>query len=118
VKKTHIDTYKKREAKRELDLAVYRITEMTDIETQLMLVFLEDKLGKKYDFLQLLTLWVFLFFGISRRIEPIDNTHKWICSELIAESAYSAGIRFSDKIDPDCISPADIINSNKVRRIE
>jgi len=117
VKKTHITDYLEREYKGKLEVDIYRITNITDIERDLMLLFLEDKIGKKYDFLQLLTLWVFIVLGISRRIEPIDNTHKWICSELIAESAYSAGIRFSEKIDPDCIAPADIVNSPRVEKI-
>ncbi|MBN1467738.1 MAG: hypothetical protein JW924_03350 [Fusobacteriaceae bacterium] len=117
VKKTNIDDYIKRQKQNKLSLSIFRINDLTEKQLNLMCLFLEDQIGTKYDFIQLIVLWVFLVLGISRRLEPIDNSHKWICSELIAESAYNAGIRFSEKVDPDCTSPADILYSKKVKKL-
>lgn len=109
--------FKKAKAKKKLDYAIYTIKDISDKQIEKMTNFALDKVGTKYDFIQFICIAFMFFFKITRRIEPIEEGRKWICSELMAESAYEAGIRFQDNVDPDNTTPGDIASSSIVERI-
>jgi uncharacterized protein YycO len=102
-----------------LDYAIYGWKEGAVSEEAIdgMIAFMERQIGRKYDFLQLLSIAFFLLFKISLKIEPIDIRQAWLCSELVAEAAYPYGIQFDAKVDPDNMSPQDIMTSDVLEKI-
>jgi len=100
-----------------LDFEVYRIKNVKKEQIEIMVNFIGSQVGRKYDFVQFFSLGLMLLFHITRRVEPIDIRRRWICSELVAEGAYLAGIRFHENIDPDNITPEDIASSSLVERV-
>ena len=116
VTETSFEDYISRSKLKKLQFSLYRIN--TSIKNKkLMIKFMENEIGRKYDFLQVINLGLWLLFKINRNIEPIDLRHSWFCSELIAEAAYSINLRFSNNIDPDLIEPNDILHSPLVRKL-
>ncbi|RLI54441.1 MAG: hypothetical protein DRP09_13030 [Candidatus Thorarchaeota archaeon] len=103
--------------KGKLDFAVWRWKNVTPKQIEIMVDYVEQQVGCKYDFLQLLCLGVYIILGVPLTIEPIDLRHSWICSELVAEAADTAKIRLSDKIDPDNTAPGDIVKSGLLYRV-
>ena len=114
---TPFDVYKKQEALNKCDYAIYKFIHLGPVEIESVITFLLDKVGSKYDFLQLLSLFIFFIFNITRRIEPIDIRNAFICSELLAEAVESIGVRFVSHIDSDNITPTDIEKSIIVAKI-
>lgn len=102
---------------KKLEFALYRIKDISNEQIDTIVKFVSDRIGHKYDFFQFISLFFMFLLRVTRRIEPIDNTNKWLCSELIAEGAYQAGIKFQENIDPDNITPEDIASSDIVVRI-
>jgi len=97
---------------------IYKIKDITEDQKNIMVQFIIERIGHKYDFFQFICLGLMLLVGLTRKIEPIDDTNKWLCSELIAEGAYQAGIKFHENIDPDNITPGDIVSSKITIKIE
>lgn len=118
VEKTPLDKFLGLVIERKLDFDIYKFKNISERQLGIMLRFIKKEVGRKYDFIQMLNLGLFLFFGVKRDLEPIDNSKKWFCSELIAEGAYEAGIRFHENIDPDNITPADMLNSGLLEKVE
>lgn len=77
--------------------------------------FCEKSAGKKYAFLQLLMIWFSYTFGVSN--VPDVSKKAMICSEFVSTAFNYAFIKLSEK-DLWNITPADILNSDKLWRIE
>jgi len=115
---THLSEFKEKQNQGKLSYDVYRIKKITEIQKTSMIEAASRELGAKYDFAQFFSLGTMLLTKITRRIEPIDIRHRWICSELVAEAAYEAGIRFHENIDPDSTTPSDIANSPILEKVD
>lgn len=118
VAKTPFSEFQKLKEENKLDFAIYKIKDIEDEQIEIMITLANTEIGAKYDFAQFISIGLMLLTGCTRRIEPFDNSHRWICSELVADGAYFAGIRFYENIDPDNMSPGDIAKSPKVERVE
>ena len=118
VYKTDISKFEELRDKNKLEFNIYRFREITETQLILMIDYALGNVGMKYDFWQLITLYLFFLLHINRKIEPIDVCNAWICSELIGESAEHAGIRFQGNVDSDNITPKDIYTSLKVELIK
>jgi len=103
---------------KKLEFALYKIKDITEEQADTMVKFISQRVGHKYDFFQFISLFFMLILKITRRSEPMDYTSKWLCSELIAECAYQAGIKFHKNIDPDNITPGDIASSDITIRVK
>ena len=82
-----------------------------------MVSYCESKLGKKYDLLQVLSLYILIILGIGRTVDPLDVREAFVCSELIGQGAEEAGIIFAEDVAIDRLTPADIYNSDKLEKI-
>ncbi|MHA1437856.1 MAG: YiiX/YebB-like N1pC/P60 family cysteine hydrolase [Promethearchaeota archaeon] len=117
VVKTQFKEFKKAKENKKLEYAIFKIKNITDDQIEIMTTFAKSELGARYDFAQFISIGLILLTGCTKRIEPLDNRNKWICSELISDGAYFAGIKFYENIDPDNISPGDIAKSQIVERV-
>lgn len=117
VEETALSEFVKSRDAGKLEFNIFEFTEeISEEQIEVMVRFCEMEIGTSYDWLQFLSLAFMFLFKITRRIEPFDERHAWLCSELIGEAAYTADIEFIEDVDPDNITPADIINSGLVRR--
>lgn len=117
VREIPLDKYFQDIERRVCKCAIYRFKVISDAQINGIIDFMSQKIDNKYDYLQLICLALFLLFHITRRIEPIDICDAWICSELVAEASESVGLRLSDKIDSDCITPQDIVTSERIIKV-
>jgi len=117
VAKTSFLDFEMAKAENKLDYAIYKIKDITEEQINIMTTFANTEIGAKYDFAQFISIGLMLLTGCTRRIEPFDNSNRWICSELISDGAYFAGIEFYENIDPDNMSPGDIAKSPIVERV-
>ena len=93
----------------------YKICRLTDqSRVPKMVEYCLSNLGKHYDFLQLLSLYILVGLRVKRTVEPIEFKNAFICTELISQAAEFAGFRFQDGVANDRITPQDIYSSNKV----
>lgn len=72
--------------------------------------------GNNYAFAQLLMMFLKYTFRLSH--VPDVSKKAMICSEFVSAAYASAGIRLCDKCHDHEVSPADILNSTKIWRIE
>ena len=79
--------------------------------------YCESKVGKRYDVLQLISLYILILLGIKRTIAPIDIREAFVCSELIGQGAYSAGIELIEGVEVDRLTPGDIYESDKLEKV-
>jgi len=115
VKIGSIDEYKRLLSKKKLNFDVYEFDSLkvSDKQIEDILWYIKKQVGRPYDFFQFFCLALFLIMHLNRLIEPIDVRNAWLCSELIAEAAYAAGLEFQlGRVDPDNISPSDIAKSD------
>jgi uncharacterized protein YycO len=117
VKITDITGYEIARAEGKLDFDIYRFKNISQHQIDTTTSFLLDQVGCKYDFLQLLSIFIFFVFHINRTIEPIDIRKAFICSELIAKALEIANIKISEEVDVDNITPFDIEYSEKLEKI-
>lgn len=95
--------------KKKLEYNIFEVKDLTQEQKNIIAEYVINRIGTKYDFLQLISLLVFFVFNINRKKEdPIDIRNKFICSELVSESFNEANFKFSDNIDNDNITPNDI----------
>ena len=83
----------------------------------IMISYCESKVGKKYDLIQVISLYILIILGIKRTVDPIDIGDAFVCSELISQGAESAGIIFADGVAIDRLTPADIYSSDKLEKL-
>jgi hypothetical protein len=81
----------------------------------MILNFVYNSISKGYD-------WK-MFFGIGiHRILKLknnwDNKNKYICSELVYSAYKYAGIKLLSDVNEKDISPADLVNSKLLRKLE
>jgi len=115
---TPFEVFKKKKEKGEIyDYAVFEVIGISEEQKEKVAEYALGEVGNKYDLVQFFNIALFLFLNIARIVEPIDIRHAWVCSELVAEAYDSVGIRFTEDVDPDLITPADIVCSKLVRRI-
>ena len=112
---TPLSSYEDREFSHKLEYRIFEVDGMTKEQVYKVIEFSKKEVGKKYDFLQLVSIYFFYLFGIPKKYEPIDVTEAWICSELVAEAFEYAGIKFSNDINSDNMTPKDILNSNLLK---
>ena len=91
---------------------ICRLTDQSRVPK--MVEYCLSKLGKRYDFLQIISLYILVGLRIKRTVEPIEFKDAFICTELISQAAEYAGFRFKDDVANDRINPQDIYSSNKV----
>ncbi len=114
IKVTHIKQFEKLQEKGKIEYRIGKVEVATNCQIDKAVEYALDTIGTKYDFLQLVSLFLFAVLKINRTVEPIDCKNMFICSELVAKSFNHAGINFNDKIELDVITPADIESSNIV----
>jgi len=115
---TPFEVFKKRKENGEIyDYAVFEVIGVSEEQKEKVAQYVLNEVGGGYDLVQLFNIGLFMFLNIARIVEPIDIRHAWVCSELVAEAYESVGIRFIEDVDPDLITPADIVCSKLVRRI-
>lgn len=117
VKTTAFSKFEKQQQNGKLDYGIYRVKDMTTKQSEIMANFLIQKIGSTYDFIQFLSLLLFFIFKWNREKEPVDVPNAFICSELMSGALDKAGLKFSDNIDKDCITPADIEKSKILERV-
>lgn len=83
----------------------------------IMVSYCESKVGKKYDLLQVISLYILIILGIKRTIDPLDIMEAFVCSELIGQGAERADIIFAEGVAIDRLTPADIYNSDKLEKL-
>lgn len=79
--------------------------------------YCESKLGRKYDLLQVISLYILILLGIKTSTNPLDIREAFVCSELVGQGAEEAGIIFADGVATDRLTPGDIYNSDKLEKI-
>jgi uncharacterized protein YycO len=83
-----------------------------------MIEYCKKNVGKKYDVLQAVCLYIMLLLKIKRKVEPVDIENAFVCSELISQAAEYSGFSFAKrKIATDRITPADLAKSGKLFEI-
>jgi uncharacterized protein YycO len=117
VVKSPLTKFTDKQAKKQLDFVVCQISDITEEQVNKACEFALNQVGKRYDFIQMLCIGLMTIFHINKKIEPIEFGKKWLCSELIGESFDNANFLFVENVDPDNVSPADILNSPFVSRI-
>ena len=88
---------------------------LTQMHNDAILQYCEKSAGKKYAFLQLAMMLLKYTFRLSR--VPDVSKSAMICSEFVAEAFEYAGIDLCFKPSHE-VTPADILNSKKLWRIE
>ncbi|MHA1304500.1 MAG: YiiX/YebB-like N1pC/P60 family cysteine hydrolase [Candidatus Heimdallarchaeaceae archaeon] len=112
VEETPFSRFKLLKEQKKLDYKIYRIKPEFQKYVDKIIFFVRMQLGKKYDFIQMLALYIFLLFRIKRTIEPIEYGERWLCSELIAEAFEYSGLKIYKEIDSDQITPGDLLRSD------
>jgi len=118
VEKVNYSNYFNRKLNKKVDYDIYRIQNITEDQIKIMSEFISSKIGQKYDIVQFISIFLMLVLHITRRVEPIELGSRWICSELIAEGAYKAGIEFKEDVDPDNTTPYDIFSSDIIEKVQ
>lgn len=118
VKLNNIQKYKDVELKGNSKYDIYRFPGLLLEKKEKIVEFLRKEIGTKYDEKQFIILWLRYIFHISRK-KPIERKQdkKWICSELLGEAFFSAGIRISDRVSPDTLVPADIARNKDIIKL-
>ena len=112
VKKTPFEFYKNR-----VEYKILSVKNISDFDRYVVVEYAKAQIGKSYDYIQLICMGFFYLIKKLRKIEPIDLSG-WVCSELVAESFYEIGIKFSESVDPDNITPKDIYTSSIVKEVK
>ena len=97
--------------------SVCRIKDEHRGELNKMVSYCIDKIGRKYDLLQAISIYILIILGIKRTVNPLDIRNAFVCSELIGQAAEEAGVIFKDGVAIDRLTPADIYNSEKLVKI-
>jgi len=98
---------------------VYRLKAPYQSFADKMIDYCENNMGRSYDFIQALCLYVMIAFKMKTTLDPVDIRNAFVCSELISQAAEYAGFYFVDnKIATDRITPADILYSNKLYEVD
>ena len=77
-------------------------------EKEEIIKFYQKNLNSKYDFLE-------IFAVVFKKLFPLNNKEKFICSSIIHESFNSAGIKICNK--DGVVTPADLSRSYVLTRI-
>lgn len=85
---------------------VYTLDKSQD-ETDKIIKYAYKSVGIKYDYLQILGLFLSLLFNIEYRF--FDRSNKLICSELIDLSYYKAGIKRNTDINLGNVTPQELL---------
>jgi len=73
------------------------------------------KVGKGYDFINLIGLYFTIILNLNKQLSILDVPDAFLCCELMADSAQYAGFNFDESLDKDFLTPAHIINSDKIK---
>lgn len=80
------------------DITQTFVVKVTDEQFAAMHGFLEEQVGKRYDYGSVLRF-------LSRRQESRRGSGKWFCSELVFAAFAKAGIRLLARVEPWAVSP-------------
>ncbi len=104
-----LDKYKSK------DIEIYRHKKISDLDRKRIVSHAMQEVGKRYDFLQIIQLLFYFVFGIRGNAREIGSKNRYICSELVAESYKTAGLKVYKNYNPTQISPADFSESDQFR---
>ena len=105
VKARSVDAYK------EKDIEVYRHKKIMGWQRKRIVAHALSKIGRGYDFFQILQLFFYYLFGFRGNAREIGRGNKYICSELVAESYIKSGLQVYKKYNASQISPGDFPQS-------
>lgn len=118
VKLTHIDKFIEAQKRGLIVCHIYKVKDIIELQKETVCNFVLNRVGRKYDFLQFLSLTFFFIFNMSRKkYESLDSGRCYICSELIAKAYAQVNIYFNNEVDLDNITPADIANSEIIEKL-
>jgi hypothetical protein len=81
------------------------------LNTESILSFLMDQLGKKYDYGSVLRF-------ISRRQANRRDSGKWFCSEMCVAAVQQGGLNLLERIEPWAVSPAMLAYSPFLKQVQ
>jgi uncharacterized protein YycO len=94
--------------KKRSNFYVMRANDVSDLQIEYIIDFLQDVYSKSYDFIQLVTIGLHKIFGINVK----NSNTNYICSELAWEAYNSVGIDIAPQIDSsDEVTPGDLQTS-------
>ena len=114
---THGVAVRKLEVFNGLDTQVYRLKNQYRPNIDKMIDYCLDKVGSKYDILQIICLYFFIILGVKKTLNPLDVHNAFVCIELVAQAAESSGFSFDETMATDRITPAEIMVSDKVLKV-
>lgn len=94
---------------------IYRHIKISKQQQQKIIEHAQSEIGKGYDVLQLIQLFLYVLFGIRGNARQIGTKNKYVCSELVAESYASVGLPIYKGYHATQISPGDFPQSEYFR---
>ena len=94
---------------------IYRHAKISKKQQQTIIEHAHSEVGKGYDVLQLLQLFLYFLFGVRGNAREIGTRNKYICSELVAESYARAGLSVYKNYHATQMSPGDFPQSEYFR---
>lgn len=85
---------------------IYTVQDKTSEQMERILKFANDSIGVKYDYLQIIGMFISIIFGKDRYFNSIN---KYICSELIDLSYYKAGIKRLTELNIGEVYPQELL---------
>lgn len=93
------------------DADVFEVEGLSELEKTRVLKFLNEQVGKKYD-------WLMVLRFISRRQESRATSGKWFCSELVFAAFLKAGVELLARTEAWEVSPGLLARSPWLKRVE
>lgn len=97
------------------DIELYRHVSATKKQREKITAYARTKVGKHYDYFQIIQLFFYFIFGIRGNARSIGSKNRYICSELVAESYAATGLKCYKNYSPTQISPADFTQSDQFK---
>lgn len=116
VKLTDISKFQKLQQSKKLEYNIYEM-KTTGKQLNIIVEYLLNQVGREYDFLHLMSLLFVFTFKIKRNINLLDIKKAFTCAELLSKALDKAGLKFSETIHKECITPHDIAQSGLLKCI-
>lgn len=95
---------------------VYGVSNMTEEVMERVVTYAYKQLGTKYDYFQVLGLFMSLLFK-GNRYAFFNSSNKFICSELVDLSYYKAGVHRKNDLNIGNITPRELFEVYELDKI-
>jgi uncharacterized protein YycO len=114
VKLTNLDKFDKLVEQGKAEYNIASVIDVSEDDIYSAVSFAHCQIGAKYDYIQLMSILFFFLLRINRKVDAIECSKAFICSELVAEAYKTVNVLFHENIHINLITPHDLEVSDRI----